>query len=1005
MYTCDQYREQIWDDQFGLLEPGDRETLQRHLAACGACRAEMANAITEHQLIARAARLDIDVPPFAAPSLDSDQPSFRFQPPSSIAVKRRWRGLPWLAMAAAILLLIGLPFSLYQYGHHRYVTAWQTAENAVARIVQQREELQAQARMDQDNLVRVALAAHLRLQAVGPAAYERGVVHPYRVWVTDVKGNPAQARIKARLLDAGEPVELAAKELGGQGEWLVELPANLPLPPEGTPRLELVASGQEDASPIRAHLRVLEPAYRTHLAADKRIYQPGETIFFRSLTLERFGLKVPNREFTAVFTLVDAQRKDVRTLRGLTRKDGIGGGAFELPPGATPGEYTLTVAEAEKRFPPVSQRLWLQSAMAPRNVLPSGRGWEIEFFPEGGDLVAGLDNRVYFRVRTPQGQPADLQGALVDSHDREVVRVQTVRAKGRPAPSCSLGVFTLRPQAGEVYRLRVTSPENTDIRAVLPPAQATGLCLSLPAAVVRPDEPIRAVLQQSGPLRQLVVGLFCHGRLVAQELVAGKAGNTEIMLTPTVTCSGIVRFTVFEERDGQLWPIAERLAYRQPDRRLVLAVQKNKDIYAGEAVQLKLRSLNEKGELQPASLLVSVVDEKASAGLTNASEASLPAYFHLTSELEQPEDLEDADVLLSDGPEAAAALDLFLGTQGWRRFTEPMADATFVKATAGATQRPQDWAVPAILKLDNQEQVDRRYALSLDQASAQLHDSLARRAEQLTQEGAERLQLARNAARELNGYEQRTADLVRLGAGLGGVALMAAACLFLGVALLRLARGLGGRRAYLSSAFAALSVCLLIYWGSASGWGRNKDAIDRSRIAGYAEKLDKRLDFASLALPNHEGMAASRVLSKGRGTFSQEPLERPLAAATSKGENEAAKQGQMPPSVSPNRRPRIGIIRAVPSSESRTSVTPDKSAPLPIRSYAYLASHGARASTETILWQPILITQNGTAEVNITLPPQVATYCIRVQGHDAAGRLGAVQETLECWQKPAGVAK
>jgi hypothetical protein len=533
--------------------------------------------------------------------------------------------------------------------------------------------------------------------------------------------------------------------------------------------------------------------------------------------------------------------------------------------------------------------------------------------------------------------------------------------------------------------------------------------LSLPAAVVRPDEPIRAVLQQSGPLRQLVVGLFCQGRLVAQELVAGKAGNTEIKLTPTVTCSGIVRITVFEERDGQLWPIAERLAYRQPDRRLILAIKKDKDIYAGEPVRLNLQSLNEKGDLQPAWVLVSVVDEKAAAGLTNAPEPSLPAYFHLTSELERPEDLEDADILLSDGPEAAAALDRFLGTQGWRRFTEPKADTTLAKGTAGATQRAQDWAVPAILKLDNQEQVERRYALSLSQASADVQHSAGRRSQQLAQEGAERLQAAQLAAQQLDGYEAQIAKLVRLGAGFGGVALTAAACLFLAIALLRLARSLTHSRAYLTSAFAALSLSLLVYWGSASGWGRSRDLIDRSKIAAYAEKLDnKRPDFAALAPPSNQGMAASRVLSKGRGPSSQEPSGKHLASAASKEEEEAAKQGQEPSPVSPNRRPRIGIIRAVPQPESATTATSDKNArvaPLPIRTYAYFPSNGGGASPETILWQPILYTENGTAEVGFTLPSRSANYRIRVQGHDAAGRLGAVQDILECRQKPAGVAK
>jgi len=91
-------------------------------------------------------------------------------------------------------------------------------------------------------------------------------------------------------------------------------------------------------------------------------------------------------------------------------------------------------------------------------------------------------------------------------------------------------------------------------------------------------------------------------------------------------------------------------------------------------------------------------------------------------------------------------------------------------------------------------------------------------------------------------------------------------------------------------------------------------------------------------------------------------------------------------------------------------VTPKKdgsSPPLPIRAYAYDGSKESASGhdlPETILWQPILFAQDGRAEVSFGLPPKAATYRIRVQGHDANGRLGAVQEKLECRQKQTGGA-
>src|SRR5208283_227405 len=51
---------------------------------------------------------------------------------------------------------------------------------------------------------------------------------------------------------------------------------------------------------------------------------------------------------------------------------------------------------------------------------------QVEFFPEGGDLVAGVPNRVYFQVRTTLNKPAELTGRLVDPQGNTVSSVQTL---------------------------------------------------------------------------------------------------------------------------------------------------------------------------------------------------------------------------------------------------------------------------------------------------------------------------------------------------------------------------------------------------------------------------------------------------------------------------------------------------------------------------------------------------------------------------------------------------
>ena len=82
---------------------------------------------------------------------------------------------------------------------------------------------------------------------------------------------------------------------------------------------------------------------------------------------------------------------------------------------------------------------------------------------------------------------------------------------------------------------------------------------------------------------------------------------------------------------------------------------------------------NEKNEPIAAALGVSVVNQDLFA-LAGDHAPTMTTQFLLASENLNPEDLENADFYLSDDKSAAVppavALDLLLGTQGWRRFAD-----------------------------------------------------------------------------------------------------------------------------------------------------------------------------------------------------------------------------------------------------------------------------------------------------------------------------------------------
>ena len=134
----------------------------------------------------------------------------------------------------------------------------------------------------------------------------------------------------------------------------------------------------------------------------------------------------------------------------------------------------------------------------------------------------------------------------------------------------------------------------------------------------------------------------------------------------------------------------------------------------GEPVKLSLLVSDEHGSPSPGVLGVAVVDD-ALLKLADDQTPSMPTHFLLTTEVEKPEDLEKADFYLSDETKAPAALDLLLGTQGWRRFLEnalekPQEEKP-VKASGDNMTRlaALGGAVPPPAVFDNSSEVLRRY--------------------------------------------------------------------------------------------------------------------------------------------------------------------------------------------------------------------------------------------------------------------------------------------------------
>ena len=658
------------------------------------------------------------------------------------------------------------------------------------------------------------------------------------------------------------------------------------------------------------------------LEFDGKSYGPGDDVQVRCEASRTAGGEL-RYAIVVAYATVDGKAVPVQS-PGKTDEHGIVRLKLTLPKAIDKGVASLSVTFKEKD----------DAEAIVRNIPVVGKKLNVEFFPEGGDLVAGVPCRVYFQVRTPLEKPADLEGDITDGTET-VAHIRTLTDADLPGVNRGQGLFIFTPVAGKSYFLKIRKPIGIEEPAAgfaLPKVMADGVVLTSLTPVSKSGEPLRVQVQipaNSKP-RELLVGAYSRGRLIDNERVHVEGGKpVEVTLNPVPSLSGVTRVTVFEEIAGAEKPVAERLVYRQPSQQLNLNVNPDKQRYnPGSKVNLDVRATNEGEQPVPAILMVAVVNQSILTMADEKTYRSMPTQFLLASEVAKPEDLEHADFLLSDHPEAPVALDLLLGTQGWRRFVEQQNPANpsgappemLAKYLVSNGQKSQS---PIETSRLEETRVFKEYQPRYEVAQATLREAqesvakiikeapeaLARKTK-LLEERDEAYRNFQAANAELRNYESRNdqAAMVFISSLGIGLLLVAAACL-----IISLRRAGAVRVRYQATSFAsviivALTIGVLMYmekngsekWGKAgAAAGHDEVALKSADLGRDGDGKEKRAtDPTSSAMDER-----NRDLNPLQANEDGIPIEEPAV------ENAEAKQlrdpAPMRPAAAPRMRPMI----------------------------------------------------------------------------------------------------
>lgn len=426
------------------------------------------------------------------------------------------------------------------------------------------------------------------------------------------------------------------------------------------------------------------PKLKLKLEFVRKAYGPGDEVTATFEVKRNTGEPLRNRGMQAS-VMLDGQALPQVQFR--TDEAGEGLVRFQLPNQIEVGDGLLTVLADDggitesvaKRIPIIVKKL------------------NVALYPEGGDLVSDLPSRLYFEAKNPLGKPADISGRIVDENEQTVANFDSVRD--------GLGRVDFTPGPGHRYTLAVDQPVGVTDRFVVPDAKSAGCVLrsidDLDGQVAATRVSVRCTENRNVIVAAVVrenvldVAAVQAGRQPAVVYLDARGPGAEGLSR----AQGAVRVTVFDEA---YLPLAERLIYRQRRARLQIQVDPVKKSFTPrEKVTLDITTKDPAGNPVPANLALSVVDDTVLSFADDKTGHILSRLYlepELQGKIEEPNFYFD----LSE-KKSALALDLLMGTRGYRRFEwQPVLGMHYAQAATGKGQSPaQAQAVAAFQDLRN----------------------------------------------------------------------------------------------------------------------------------------------------------------------------------------------------------------------------------------------------------------------------------------------------------------
>ena len=396
------------------------------------------------------------------------------------------------------------------------------------------------------------------------------------------------------------------------------------------------------------------PQEKVYVHFDKKIYSPGESLWFKAYIFTGADPSPFSKNFYTELSDADG---NIIERRVAPIVESSSAGNFDLPKVLKTRHlhfraYTTWMTNFDTAFY-FEKDIRVYDKKTDSGIVAIPQQARIQFFPEGGDLVAGVESMVAFKANDQYGLPVAVKGVLLDPKGKELASFS--------AEHDGMGKFLVTPEKGDSLVVAWKDEHGVERRTPLPGAKPEGVVLRAISGNQKVLFSVARSAEGTVGLKHLTIIGHMHQHLVYKAKINLEENFMSGGTIPTNQLpTGVLQITVFNDADV---PLAERVVFVN-----------NGEYDFTTHLAIMSKNLNRRGSN---NLLIEVPDTiraNFSLSVTDAtadgqfpSDDNIISRFLLTGELKGY--VHNPYYYFSNKSDSTAAhLDLVMLTHGWRRF-------------------------------------------------------------------------------------------------------------------------------------------------------------------------------------------------------------------------------------------------------------------------------------------------------------------------------------------------